>query len=107
MGYSSLGLNPTLLHYYYFEKKTLRPFVVVTDLTFGGIMQGPVPNGERCHDNSVRGLVVMIVACQVMDPGSIPGERSFYMYQKESFLFVWRAEHVVMKLRVKIGRPVG
>ena len=26
---------------------------------------------------SVRGLVVMIVACQVMDPGSIPGERIF------------------------------
>jgi len=25
----------------------------------------------------VRGLVVMIVACQVMDPGSIPGERNF------------------------------
>ena len=25
----------------------------------------------------VRGLVVMIVACQVMDPGSIPGERIF------------------------------
>ena len=24
-----------------------------------------------------RGLVVMIVACQVMDPGSIPGERNF------------------------------
>ena len=27
--------------------------------------------------NRVRGLVVMIVACQVMDPGSIPGERTF------------------------------
>ena len=26
----------------------------------------------------VRGLVVMIVACQVMDPGSIPGERIFF-----------------------------
>ena len=25
-----------------------------------------------------RGLVVMIVACQVMDPGSIPGERIFF-----------------------------
>ena len=25
-----------------------------------------------------RGLVVMIVACQVMDPGSIPGERIFW-----------------------------
>ena len=29
---------------------------------------------------SVRGLVVMIVACQVMDPGSIPGERSFFFF---------------------------
>ena len=27
----------------------------------------------------VRGLVVMIVACQVMDPGSIPGERTFFL----------------------------
>jgi hypothetical protein len=29
---------------------------------------------------SVRGLVVMIVACQVMDPGSIPGERIFCFF---------------------------
>ena len=28
---------------------------------------------------SARGLVVMIVACQVMDPGSIPGERKFFI----------------------------
>jgi hypothetical protein len=28
--------------------------------------------------SSVRGLVVMIVACQVMDPGSIPGERKTF-----------------------------
>lgn len=28
----------------------------------------------------VRGLVVMIVACQVMDPGSIPGERTFVLH---------------------------
>ena len=28
----------------------------------------------------VRGLVVMIVACQVMDPGSIPGERNFFCF---------------------------
>ena len=39
--------------------------------------------------SSVRGLVVMIVACQVMDPGSIPGERSSFLFfshsrQKES-----------------------
>jgi hypothetical protein len=39
---------------------------------------------EWSHDDSwpvsVRGLVVMIVACQVMDPGSIPGERNpFFM----------------------------
>jgi hypothetical protein len=32
----------------------------------------------------VRGLVVMIVACQVMDPGSIPGERNFFFW---CFLF--------------------
>jgi hypothetical protein len=32
----------------------------------------------RLHHSSVRGLVVMIVACQVMDPGSIPGERMFF-----------------------------
>jgi hypothetical protein len=32
---------------------------------------------------SVRGLVVMIVACQVMDPGSIPGERIFFAMLKK------------------------
>ena len=35
------------------------------------------PTNRACFHNSVRGLVVMIVACQVMDPGSIPGERNF------------------------------
>ena len=29
---------------------------------------------------SARGLVVMIVACQVMDPGSIPGERKIFLF---------------------------
>ena len=29
-------------------------------------------------NKSARGLVVMIVACQVMDPGSIPGERNIF-----------------------------
>jgi hypothetical protein len=37
----------------------------------------------------VRGLVVMIVACQVMDPGSIPGERNYsFLVLKTSFLLV-------------------
>lgn len=36
-----------------------------------------LPTG-RAGMISVRGLVVMIVACQVMDPGSIPGERIFW-----------------------------
>ena len=31
------------------------------------------------NEHSARGLVVMIVACQVMDPGSIPGERNFFL----------------------------
>ena len=31
-----------------------------------------------------RGLVVMIVACQVMDPGSIPGERIFFFKIKST-----------------------
>ena len=31
-------------------------------------------------ESRVRGLVVMIVACQVMDPGSIPGERNFFSF---------------------------
>jgi hypothetical protein len=33
----------------------------------------------RCEHDGVRGLVVMIVACQVMDPGSIPGERIVFL----------------------------
>ena len=35
--------------------------------------------GLWCSADRVRGLVVMIVACQVMDPGSIPGERIFVL----------------------------
>lgn len=42
---------------------------------------------------SARGLVVMIVACQVMDPGSIPGERKFFIALETCFgafgFFVW------------------
>jgi hypothetical protein len=30
-------------------------------------------------DNSARGLVVMIVVCQMIDPGSIPGERTLFV----------------------------
>jgi hypothetical protein len=36
-----------------------------------------VPQCPTSIESRVRGLVVMIVACQVMDPGSIPGERIF------------------------------
>ena len=46
-----------------------------------------LPNRYRA-----RGLVVMIVACQVIDPGSIPGERTlfviFFAPATEGFLFV-------------------
>ena len=38
---------------------------------------------------SARGLVVMIVACQVMDPGSIPGERKFFMAVFMACLLFW------------------
>ena len=37
-----------------------------------------VPQCPTSIESRVRGLVVMIVACQVMDPGSIPGERIFF-----------------------------
>ena len=36
------------------------------------------PGRKRAVSHRVRGLVVMIVACQVMDPGSIPGERRLF-----------------------------
>ena len=39
---------------------------------------------------SARGLVVMIVACQVMDPGSIPGERTFFDHPTERSSLVKR-----------------
>jgi hypothetical protein len=39
-------------------------------------------NGEAWVPASVRGLVVMIVACQVMDPGSIPGERKLFLMEE-------------------------
>ena len=44
--------------------------------------------------NRVRGLVVMIVACQVMDPGSIPGERSFFFLPFFVFAFAPLADMV-------------
>ena len=37
-----------------------------------------LPASLTSVESRVRGLVVMIVACQVMDPGSIPGERSLF-----------------------------
>jgi hypothetical protein len=37
-----------------------------------------LPASLTVVESRVRGLVVMIVACQVMDPGSIPGERIFF-----------------------------
>ncbi len=39
-----------------------------------------VPASLTVVESRVRGLVVMIVACQVMDPGSIPGERIFFSH---------------------------
>jgi hypothetical protein len=39
---------------------------------------GSIPTDCNIFSSSARGLVVMIVACQVMDPGSIPGERNFF-----------------------------
>ena len=41
-------------------------------------VHGDGPRGAFQISISVRGLVVMIVACQVMDPGSIPGERKSF-----------------------------
>lgn len=38
-----------------------------------------LPASLTGFESRVRGLVVMIVACQVMDPGSIPGERSPFL----------------------------
>ena len=38
-----------------------------------------LPASLKVAESRVRGLVVMIVACQVMDPGSIPGERIFFI----------------------------
>jgi hypothetical protein len=41
--------------------------------------QGSIPCSSTFFFSygGARGLVVMIVACQVIDPGSIPGERIF------------------------------
>ncbi len=44
--------------------------------------------------SSVRGLVVMIVACQVMDPGSIPGERSFFYFFFVQMDAAWLCQRV-------------
>ena len=39
-----------------------------------------LPASSTSVESRVRGLVVMIVACQVMDPGSIPGERKLFLF---------------------------
>ena len=46
-----------------------------------------------------RGLVVMIVACQVIDPGSIPGERTLFAICRCRFGFFcsrWLAASLVV-----------
>jgi hypothetical protein len=55
------------------------PLVLAGSGLMSGLMSGPElnPASNVLFPISVRGLVVMIVACQVMDPGSIPGERNF------------------------------
>ena len=50
---------------------------------------------------SARGLVVMIVACQVMDPGSIPGERRIFF---ENFFLSQRKKGV---MRESNSRPLA
>ena len=55
-----------------------------------------------------RGLVVMIVACQVIDPGSIPGERTvFALHCWLFFLFFFRGVcRAVVSLPKKEPTPV-
>jgi hypothetical protein len=52
-----------------------------------------LPASLTVVESRVRGLVVMIVACQVMDPGSIPGERNFFFtFPVPALLRLARAE---------------
>ena len=60
-----------------------RPLAHKTNTLPTELMEPPERHGHDLSPfcrftSSVRGLVVMIVACQVMDPGSIPGERNFF-----------------------------
>jgi hypothetical protein len=48
-----------------------------------------LPASLTVVESRVRGLVVMIVACQVMDPGSIPGERIFFLTLVSLLRLAW------------------
>jgi hypothetical protein len=48
-----------------------------------------LPASLTVVESRVRGLVVMIVACQVMDPGSIPGERIFFFMLVSVLRVAW------------------
>jgi hypothetical protein len=56
-----------------------------------------LPASHTYSESRVRGLVVMIVACQVMDPGSIPGERILFFYPpcwpRPRLVFRWEQLH--------------
>lgn len=69
---SMRGSNPRPLAH----KTNTLPTELMEPVAGGGGEKG-LASG-RAGMISVRGLVVMIVACQVMDPGSIPGERIFW-----------------------------
>jgi hypothetical protein len=53
-------------------------FSVPVGGSFCNTVMSPSPTLQRSTYRA-RGLVVMIVACQVIDPGSIPGERTFFV----------------------------
>ena len=54
-----------------------------------------------------RGLVVMIVACQVIDPGSIPGERTLFGLCTCRFAFFCKVRKKKQKVwRTRVSIPV-
>jgi hypothetical protein len=68
-----------------------------------------LPASVTVIESRVRGLVVMIVACQVMDPGSIPGERIFFFILVSLLRVAWltpgkgRNIFIILPVGLKLG----
>ena len=105
----SVGIEPTLLRTCALSMRLnhsaktafLEPAIVIQyEKSFCAIffIRAHISSCSDFLHMSARGLVVMIVACQVMDPGSIPGERKFFFFFFFSVLLVFFANNCTFRM---------